>query len=716
MNINQAIEDIKLFCDPFTEIAQKPIAGKKRLIIIRNGKELTFDLDATTGRISAKHRTAEYKDLRTLLASTEFADIKRFAETQQRFFSQTKEKPIIQSEIDYSGKSILAEELADNIEIIDGKATLVLLDGPAGVGKTFQITQLAKAQSRRFLTDNINPPVLHISSSGRRLSNFRDVLAATTQDMGASFGGIHVPMLVRHGLLIAAIDGFDELVDADGYEDSWRALREFIEDVGGSGKIILAARDTFLDEQELIERISTTERKSDIALKLAHIKPATADTAIKYLADSKWPASELDNEITLDIFSKNSYALRPFFLSVLKDAGGWLKVYSEGFRTFLVNNLIDRESKILARTLGSMPNEAAIPALNMLFEEVSLEMASRENNLIETEHLAFLTDYCFGDLLDETAKRKLTHKSGSISLLELSETKDKRRFPHTEVQYYFFGKSLINQLAKRIIPSVLRRTILSAEHLEVFAEVFTSDEASAKKAIEFLYSALNGDSSNDSLATNGGAIVLLGFAYGLIERIDYLMVNDATFAGGSPRGTLQDISISRLDITGSNVSDVIFDKVKVGVLVVNEITLFGNSRPEIGALEIRGDEARIERDPDSINSFINNHLVLSNPQILREHPAVSLLERVARRSIRYCYLRDGGDDDEGTFMLRDENWPKVKKVLISHDRLEIKKRKPMHGRPAALIRIKRPVGLLDLTLEETLNIIEDLHKHDDLAK
>ena len=708
MNITQALEDIKLFCDPFTEIAQKPLAGKKRIIIVRNGKELTFDLDVATGKISAKHRAAEYKDLRTLLASAEFADIKRFAETQQRYFAQTKEKAIIHSEINYAGRSIAAEELADNIRPSEGKVTLVLLDGPAGVGKTFQITQLAKAQSRRFLTDNITPPVLHVSSSGRRLSNFRDVLAATTQDMGASFGGTHVPMLVRHGLLIAAIDGFDELVDADGYEDSWRALREFIEDVGTSGKVILAARDTFLDEQELIERISTTEKKSEIALKLAHIKPASIDTAIKYLADFKWPASELSNEITLDIFSRNSYALRPFFLSVLKDAGGWLKVHSEGFRSFLVNNLIDRESKILARTLGSMPNESAIPALNTLFEEVSLEMATRENNLIETEHLAFLTDYCFGDLLDDTAKRKLTHKSGSISLLELSDSKDKRRFPHTEIQYYFLGKSLINQLSKRTIPSVLRRTILSAEHLEVFAEVITSDEKSAKKSVDFLYSVLNGDNSNDSLATNGGAIVLLGFAYGLIQRIDYLMVNDATFAGGSPSGTLQDVTISRLDICGSNVSEVNFDKVKIGVLVVDEITQFGNSRPEIGALEIRGEEARIERDPDSIQSFISDHLVASNPQELRDHPAVNLLEKVARRSVRYCYLRDVGDDDEGTFMLRDENWSKVKKVLVSHGRIEIKKGKPMHGRPAALIRIKRPIELLDLNLQETLNIIEDL--------
>ena len=706
MSTTQAIEDIKLFCDPFTEIAQKPVAGKKRIILTRNGRELTFDIDVETGRISAKHKKAEYKDIRTLIASSEFSDIKRFAETQKRFFSQTKEKPLIESEISYSGNDILARDLDDNIKITEGKVTLVLLDGPAGVGKTFQITELAKAQYKKFLSDNLSPPVLVISSSGRRLSNFKDVLAATTQEMGASFTGAHVPMLVRHGLLIAAIDGFDELVDADGYEDSWRALKDFIEEIGNSGKVILAARDTFLDEQELISRISA-ENKEAIDLKIAHIKLATIETATQYLSTSKWKAADLDQEITSDIFSNNSYALRPFFLSVLRDAGGWSNVNSEGFRSFLVNNLIDRESKILSKTFGTLKSEDVVPSLNSLFEEVSLEMASRENNLIEIDHLAFLTDYCFGELLDDNARRKLTHKAGSISLLETSDIKDKRKFPHTEVQYYFLGNALVAQLAKKTIPSVLRRTILSAEHLEVFAEVFTRAEQTAKKAMDYLHATINGDSSNDGLASNGGAMVLLGFAMGLSDRIDYLVVNDATFAGGSPVGVLQDVTISRLDVCGSDVSKVNFDKVKIGTLVANKFTLFGHSVPSIDALEVRGDNPRTERDPAEIDTFIRNHFANADIGKLREHPAVYLLEKVARRSVRYCYLRDG-DDDEGSFMLRDEHWPQVKSVLLAHDRMEVKKGKPMHGRPAALMRIKRPIELIDYNSLETLRIVEQL--------
>ncbi|MGV6955763.1 hypothetical protein [Pseudomonas chlororaphis] len=227
--------------------------------------------------------------------------------------------------------------------------------------------------------------------------------------------------------------------------------------------------------------------------------------------------------------------------------------------------------------------------------------------------------------------------------------------------------------------------------------------------MDYLYAIINGDSSNDSLASNGGAMVLLSFAMGLTDRIDYLAVNDATFAGGSPSGALQDVTISRLDICGSDVSNVTFEKVKIGTLVVNEFTMFGSSTPSVDALEIRGDNPRTERDPGEIDAFICNHFADTDIGQLREHPAVYLLEKVARRSVRYCYLRDG-DDDEGSFMLRDEHWPHVKSVLLERGRMEVKKGKPMHGRPAALMRIKRPMELLDFKSPETLEIVAQLTK------
>ncbi|UCO99563.1 hypothetical protein LF844_07070 [Metapseudomonas lalkuanensis] len=714
MDIEEITNDILAFSDPFTDSKVKNPAGKRRIELTRNARELIFEIDKTSGRITSKHRKADYSNIKSLLASTEFCDIKRLADTQHRYYSRQESSPEIPAEITISKKRISAEDLAERISFADGKISLTLLDGPAGVGKTYQIKRLAKKQAAKFLIDNQSPPVLHISSGGRRLSNFPDVLAATTQEIGACFNGKHVPILVRHGLIIAAIDGFDELVDADGYEDSWRALQHFLSDVGNAGQIILAARDTFIDQQELLERINK-ENGENILLELGHINLVSPESAIEYLSKSPyWKPDDIKSEITSDILSEGSYALRPFFLNVLRDAGGWEKVKDEGFRSYLVNNLIQREAKIISTGLKGLEPQDVIFPLHRLFREISLEMAMRENNLIDLEHLSFIMSYVFEGVTDEVSIRKLSHKSGSTSLLEITAEKDKRKFPHSEIQYYFFAHAILEGLAGKTIPSVLRRTILGNEQLEVFAEVFNSQEKQARDAATHLYSELNKDLTADSLSNNGSAIVLLAFSLGLLNRLDYLSVNEATFAAGSPSGTLNDFSASRIDACGADLTDVIFEKTRITTLVIDDYTKLGKSHPQVDSLEIRGSNPRIERSPEMISCEMSNHSTHISENKYSNNPAIKLLEKLARRSNRYCYIREEGDD-EGSFLLKDENWPTIKQILEEHDRIDIKVKKAMHGRPAPLFRIKNPMDLLNHAIPETINILDEIIKKNDIV-
>lgn len=85
------------------------------------------------------------------------------------------------------------------------------------------------------------------------------------------------------------------------------------------------------------------------------------------------------------------------------------------------------------------------------------------------------------------------------------------------------------------------------------------------------------------------------------------------------------------------------------------------------------------------------------------------MEKLARRSNRYCYIREEGDD-EGSFLLKDDRWPILKNILKKHNRIDIKVKKPMHGRPAPLFRIKNPMELLNHSLPETIKILDDILK------
>lgn len=701
-------QDVIAFADPFTEFKVKRVQGKSRIDLVRNGRNVTYEIHPETGAISAKHRERTYPSMKSLLASDELANISKFAETQRRLFDKKPTGPVIPSTIKLAGEVVSTSDLADRVRGDSTKTALLLVDGPAGVGKTFQVEQIARAQAGKCAHGAVAAPLLHITSQGRRLSNFRDVLAATTQDMGAAFGARQVPILVRHGLLVAAIDGFDELVDADGYEDAWLALKEFIDDVGSGGTIILAARDTFVEEQELLKRIERADGSVD--LKIGHIQSIHPSDATQWLSKAcSWKAVDIDSPVTADILYEGSYALRPFFLKSLGEAGGWAAVVDAGPRTFLADSLIRRESILIAKQLGGITATDVAPALTALFQEISLEMAARETDSVEVDHLAFLTQYCFEHLLDEKAIRKLAHKAGSFALLEATLTKDRRKFTHTELQYYFLGGALLKSLEARSIPMVLRRSALGGEHLEVFAEVFANNESKARKASDFLYATVGNDISADSLGTNGGAILILAFSLGLIDRLDYISVVDSIFAGDAPEGEFAESDVSRLDISGANVSRVNFLNVNVGTLVVSKSTTFGKSIPKLEALEIRSENgAVIEREPEKIGEFISAHTFSDKLTAYTNSSAITLLERVARRAIRYYYLRQNGDDDEGSFLLKDEHWPNVKLVLERNGRIEVKKGRPMHGRPSPLLRLVNPMGLLDYSDQETQQILDEL--------
>lgn len=335
-------------------------------------------------------------------------------------------------------------------------------------------------------------------------------------------------------------------------------------------------------------------------------------------------------------------------------------------------------------------------------------MAGRETDAIEVEHLAFLTQFCFEGVLDEAAIQKLTHKAGSLALLESTEGKQRRRFPHSEIESYFLGLELFKNLNQHTVPGALRKTILGTEQLEVFSEVIASTSGVKETALPFLAAVRASEIASDSFDYNSASLLILAFSLGMSDLVESVEAIEATMVGGAPSGGMLNCEINRLDVCGANVIDVLFKGTKVDTLVVDDATRFGGSVPEVAALEFRGEEIKfVEKDKVAIRDFVASRLSGANEDDSESNAAIKLLDRIARRAIRHFYLRDG-DEDEGSALLRDPEWERVRRVLTKFERLEIHRGKSMGGRPSPLIRIKQPRDLLDRDNKVTRKIFAEL--------
>lgn len=703
------LEDIGSFSDPFTETKIKHSSKSARIDLLRNGRELSYEIDMESGRVTSKHRRTVHPDVNSLLASDEFANLQQLALTQLRAYR--KEPRSIPARIKLNGAWAGRDDVCNLLTSRSDAMRLLLLDGPAGVGKTFQIRELVAAQARAFDKNRPSAPILHVSSKGRRLSNLPDVLASSTQDLAASFRAPHVPILVRRGLLIVAIDGFDELVDADGYDDSWSALRSFINSIGFGGCMLLAARDTFVEEQELLAKIE--KDKSQVDLSVANIIPPSPAAAIEWLSQApSWKAADINSDITADILSEGSYALRPFFLRELQDAKGWKEVLDVGPRGFLVNKLIHRESVLLAQQVGGVSAEQMKSRLHDLLRDVALEMGAREVDWIEVNHLGFMTEYAFDGLLDESSVRKLAHKSGSFALLEPTGDAGKRSFPHSEIRGYFLGSAILASLVKGILPSVLRRAILGAETMEVFSEVFEAGGEDTKDAANFLLHQFAAQTGVDSLSSNAGALLLVLSGLGFINRLDYLDVIDGTFAGGVPLLLINESKLGRLDARSADLANLKLVGTVVETLVVDMRTRFGAGNIGISNIEVRTkDHSEVIRGEERVKAYIEERLA-EQLASLRTSEHLDFFYKVVRRVIRQVYLREHGGDDDGYFLVQDPKWPAIREILLRNGRLDVVENKQAKGVKSSFVRIKRPRDLLELGSSGTSEILQEVMRLD----
>jgi hypothetical protein len=724
MEITELIEEIGRFGDLDSPLNHSETNGKNIFHFKQRGEsvQLTF---LPSGVIQEERNNEEKKmhgSYFGLLSSSNFGDLRTLARMQLALIRNSEIATSLPlEEIPIGGDIIATNYLSTDGSVLDqinkwtfearelNPLSAIVIDGPAGIGKTHLISSLVKERAESFGPGS-RPLVLHIQSRGRQLTTLPDLLARTLQSMRLLVTYEQIPVLAKHGLVQLAIDGFDELADPNGYETAWRSVREFLSEIKGKGVVILAGRDTFIDAEAVRRALPILSASAVAAL---HMRPPSVQEAITWLQKNGLSEEKVNALKCTSLLDEDSYALRPFFLkqirAVADSSDGMTHLTSFPLGT-LIQEMIHREMKLTAPLGLNLCDQLLQELLQQLFQETAREMADAESDSIDVPSLQLISEIVFSPHILDEPLRALRNRIQSVALLDVDLIPERRRFAHSEIQAYFLANSYIRLLGNvdAGIPRSIRRNIVGSELLEVFHDVTrnTSEKISLlfrDNASEMLKKRRHDDRSPGNVAA------LMLASLGSIDTHNTLLIEDVSVDECLIRGTatpakLKRLFISKLDVRDADITEIFFDECTISSLVINSATRLPTSIALPAMLQIDHENGQQTLyKPEDIGKRIE--IIKEEKMIISEftknnQPILKLLDKMCRTVLRQSWIRDDDDDRAGR-LLRDANWPNLRKALQKHDLLEERTDMPAGGRNAQFVRIKRVRDLMNRECEDS---------------
>jgi len=696
MNREQLLADFSPFADIGEDAPRvSEQKGKFTVSFTRDGRELKLVFDAVSGAVQStqgKGTTRKHSSIATLLASDLFANLRRWAEVQRELLTReldfrrmipinatTHSENCIKSIDDVSKLLGTGERPTDATEIL-------LIDGPAGIGKTNLISQLALTRAESYKATP-TPLVLHIKSRGRVLSNLEDLMAFSLQTIRSTVTYDQIPVLLRHGLIVAAIDGFDELGDPNGYDTAWAQLSELIAAVRGKGTLILAGRDTFISRARLLRDVNSLREGIDVVHGLTLLLPSPQQ-AKEWLRMHNWTEPNFLIPSVSVLLEDDSFALRPVFLKLLaeqikpKD----IKGEHESFLTpFLLRNIVSREARLFGKAVQAIiPLPQIEDFVTSFMLETAREMADMQTESLDGTTLSWIAEAALGDGFPQDIVGLIKNRASVVAVLVNDERPGHKAFVHTHIQNYYLARVAIEAISRGDTPKFIRRNILGAEFLSTFLDVVSEYSSLNSSLIRgFLSRAQNLAQTYPHLDRGGrnlGALLLASLQNVCPEDEAYFagfQVDDAVVRGTAGPATINEVIIHQLDCRQADLRLLNFKDSSVTSLIADDASRFPLSMPlpKVLISENGSQVTDVEKIAQWLDVRGRSTKPTTNPVVpvkVKEHRIYALLGRVCR--MNQYWLRQGDDDVYAERILGDDNWPVLSSVLNQNGFLRIEKR------------------------------------------
>ena len=741
MNIacSKILDEVAVFADLGTEPAQGEHTREGFVVrLFRNGDELAlvFPHDGG-GKVIERRRGADprtHASYLALLASERFGNLRSWARTQATLLEATAIQPAIRVEGTVAGGDtmLVANGLDDFLQSSerDGESVQVLLiDGPAGIGKTKFIEALALTRAASYGRRH-HPLVLHVQSRGRVLSYLQDLIAFSLQRLRLSVTFDQMPILARHGLVTLAIDGFDELGDPDGYDLAWSQVNQTIDDLRGAGTLILAGRETFIGLDRLKKTLHAL-RPHDVVHGLT-LRPPSPEEAQRWLLRKDW--TKADVEKISDLLEPDSYALRPFFIAKLAE-----EEITESIRDsagtsllpILINLMVERESEKFGEAVERVLNaKERIQYADCFLREVAQYMADDQTDIIDEIPLTWMVDLALPETVDDPDIINLLKNRASVmAFLAEDAQRGFRRFSHSQLFNYFLSAAAIASVSGGEIPKYVRRNIFSADFLAVFVEVFRHiANEDPGRAMMFFNHALEWAENYHSIdrgARNLGAWIIAALPTigdltngSGVPRVGPVEADETILRGTASPTTLGRVSVSQIDIRGADLRELTFEECALVTAIVDDSTRVPSTFPIPKCLRVQcaadGLWGEDLWDPLLISHWLDSHgrapTEDDGGQVVnkRHEEMLRLLDRACRSS--FWIPKKKGETKVDKFV-NNPLWPTILELLRKHGHV-VEKRKGAKGTQSHFVHVRQPFRILvnDPTDDDVRQF------HDELAR
>ena len=719
------IDELATFADLGTTPPQPHDLGDSfTLRLFRDGEHLELEFhEDLTGKVTERSletgKTRTHASYRALLASERFGHLRQWTHNQIRSLQRitSDDHPIIvKGVLDCVEDAMNVREVDDFLvskSLPQESVQVMLIDGPAGIGKTRFIESLAASRAKNYLKTQ-RPLILHVQSRGRVLTFLQDLIAFSLQRIRVSVTFDQLPVLVRHGLITLAIDGFDELGDPNGYDLAWSQVSELVNQVRGNGTLILAGRETFIGRERITKNVTSLQVRRDL-INAFSLQPPNPETARNWLRSRNWTNDDLSS--VEELFEVGSYALRPFFLSQLADREVLSTIRRDPTGnplSFLVNLMIDREADKFGEAVNNvMTPEKRRHYVRRQLREIARFMADDQTEAIDERMLAWLVEVVMHAVSPESSNPEvlamLKNRVSVMAFLENDDVPNYRRFAHTQLLNHFLGDETIDAVTNDEIPKYVRRNILGADFLAAFSDLVMYKSRSHHSDIKGFFDAASRYARDytyhDRGARNIGAWLVTALPAlddGDSVTLHNLDIDEAFLRGTCPSAVIDEVVVNQLDAQGADLQELYFKSASIGTLIVNDLTLVSPTCPRPARLQYEGPGPRLSRvmfDPDEIVSWLNGHgrdpsppsddlgLV---PSDLRNHPMVKLLGKACRN--RSYWISEEGDSHFDGFV-KDPHWHLIYGLLKEHELVRVEYRQ-VSGRKNVFFHIKKASDIL----------------------